>query len=151
MKKLNFITFLFFFTPLLWRGPGGEVFAQTKSILLMNGIAHLGTDSVIQNSAIGIKNGKIVLVADANTVKPDKSAYDEVIDATGKHVYPGFIAPNSILGLSEMEAVRATNDYREVGTILPNVRSLIAYNTDSKIIPTIRNNRILLAQITPQG
>jgi imidazolonepropionase-like amidohydrolase len=124
--------------------------AQTKSVLIMNATAHLGTDSVIQNSVIGIKNGKIILVSDAKTTV-DKSTYDEVIDATGKNVYPGFIAPNSTLGLSEFESVRATVDLREVGTILPNVRSLIAYNTDSKIIPTVRTNGILTAQITPRG
>lgn len=117
----------------------------------MNGTAHLGNDTVIQNSVIGIKAGKIVLVADAAVVKIDKSTYDEVIDATGKHIYPGFIAPNSTLGLTEIESVRATNDFRETGTTLPNVRSLIAYNTDSKIIPTVRSNGVLYAQITPRG
>lgn len=124
--------------------------AQTKSVLILNATAHLGTDSVIQNAAIGFKNGKIDLVGSA-TSGFDKTAYDEVIDATGKHVYPGFIAPNSTLGLTEIEAVRATRDMNEVGTTLPNVRSLIAYNTDSKIIPTVRTNGILLAQITPRG
>lgn len=125
--------------------------AQTKSILILNATAHLGNGTVIQNSVIGIKDGKINLVGDAATAKFDKTAYDEVIDASGKHVYPGFIAPNSTLGLTEIEAVRATNDFRETGTSLPNVRSLIAYNTDSKIIPTVRGNGILLAQITPRG
>ncbi len=117
----------------------------------MNATAHIGNDSVIQNSLIGLKDGKIVLVADATTAKLDKSAYDEIIDAGGKHIYPGFIAPNSTLGLTEIESVRATNDFRETGTTLPNVRSLIAYNTDSKIIPTVRSNGVLLAQITPRG
>ncbi len=125
-------------------------FAQ-KSVLIMNGTAHIGNDSIIQNSLIGLKDGKIVLVADATTAKLDKSAYDEVIDAGGKHIYPGFIAPNSTLGLTEIESVRATNDFRETGITLPNVRSLIAYNTDSKIIPTVRSNGVLLAQITPRG
>ncbi|HEY0030139.1 MAG TPA: amidohydrolase family protein [Bacteroidia bacterium] len=125
--------------------------AQTKSVLIMNGTAHIGNDSLIQNSIIGMKAGKIVLVADAKTAAFDKTVYDEVIDATGKHIYPGFIAPNSTLGLTEIEAVRATNDFRETGSTLPNVRSLIAYNTDSKIIPTVRGNGILLAQITPRG
>ena len=86
----------------------------------MNGTAHIGNDSIIQNSLIGLKDGKIVLVADATTAKLDKSAYDEVIDAGGKHIYPGFIAPNSTLGLTEIESVRATNDFRETGTTLPN-------------------------------
>ncbi len=117
----------------------------------MNGTAHLGNDSVIQNSAIGIRDGKIVLVANATTVRIDKAGYDEVIDASGKHVYPGLIAPNSTLGLTEIEAVRATNDFREVGSILPHIRTLIAYNADSKIIPTVRSNGVLMAQITPRG
>ena len=125
--------------------------AQTKSILLMNGIAHLGTDSVIQNSYIGIKNGKITEVIDASKTKVELGNYDEKIDATGKHIYPGIISPNSTLGLIEMESIRATSDFKEVGSTLPNVRSLIAYNTDSKIISTVRTNGVLLAQITPRG
>ncbi len=148
--------------PLLRRGLGRGVLslllftaitanAQTKSILLLNGIAHIGNDSIIKNSVIGIKNGKIILAADAAIAKIDKSSYDETIDVTGKHLYPGIIAPYSTLGLSEMEAVRATNDFKEVGAILPNVRSLIAYNTDSKIIPTVRTNGVLMVQVTPRG
>ena len=125
--------------------------AQTKSVLIANATAHLGTDSVIQNSLIGIRDGKIELVANATTARIDKTKYDEVIEASGKHVYPGFIAPNSTLGLTEIEAVRATNDFREVGSILPHIRSVIAYNTDSKIIPTVRTNGVLLAQVTPRG
>jgi imidazolonepropionase-like amidohydrolase len=125
--------------------------AQTKSVLILNGTAHIGNETVIENSVIGIRDGKIILVADAKSENPDKTGYDEVIDASGKHIYPGFIAPNSTLGLTEIDAVRATNDFREVGTTLPNIRSLIAYNTDSKIIPTVRSNGILLAQITPRG
>lgn len=124
--------------------------AQTKSILIMNGTAHLGNDSIIQNSLIGIKDGKIVEVIDASKNNVTEN-YDEKINATGKQVYPGFIAPNSTLGLTEIESVRATADFKEVGTTLPNVRSLIAYNTDSKLIPTIRTNGILLAEVTPRG
>jgi hypothetical protein len=142
MKKINFLILLLTAT---------IASSQTKGILIMNGTAHIGNETVIQNSLIGIKDGKIILVADATTAKIDKAAYGEIIDASGKQVYPGIIAPNSTLGLTEIEAVRATNDFREVGTTLPNVRSLIAYNTDSKIIPTVRTNGILLAQITPRG
>lgn len=125
--------------------------AQNKSVVIMNATIHIGNDSVIQNGIVGIKNGKIVEVIDASKNKVELGNYDEKIDATGKHVYPGLIAPNSTLGLTEIESVRATNDFREVGATLPNVRSVIAYNTDSKIIPTVRTNGVLLAQITPRG
>jgi hypothetical protein len=74
-----------------------------------------------------------------------------VINAEGKDVYPGFIAPNNQLGLVEIDAVRATRDDREVGFLNPNIRSIIAYNTDSKVTPTIRSNGVLISQVTPRG
>ena len=68
-----------------------------------------------------------------------------------KHVYPGFIATNASLGLSEVDAVRATRDFDEVGGFLPHIRSLIAYNAESKVVESMRPNGVLMAQITPRG
>lgn len=124
---------------------------QSKSILLMNGVAHIGNGKVLDNAVIGLKEGKIVMVADARVVRIDMSKWDTVINIPGKHVYPGFIATNSTMGLQECESVRATRDQYEVGLFNPEVRSIIAYNTDSKIQPTVRTNGVLLAQITPRG
>ncbi len=137
---------------------GSSLFAQAtmapeqeKSILLVNGYAHLGTGKVFPKSLIGIKDGKLAEVYNANVVKAEHLEYDTVIDIEGKHVYPGFIAPNSVMGLREIDRVRATHDYAETGSMNPNIRSIIAYNTDSRITPTIRSNGILFAQITPRG
>jgi imidazolonepropionase-like amidohydrolase len=124
---------------------------QKKSILIMNATAHLGNGEMIGNSVIGFDKGKITLVADARTVRIDMTKYDTIIQADGMHVYPGFIATNSTLGLHEIDAVRAQNDVEEVGTFKPSVRSAIAYNTDSEITPTVRSNGILMGQITPRG
>lgn len=124
---------------------------QKGTILLLNGYAHIGNGEVIENAVIAIENGKLTMVADARVVKFDVSKYDTVIKLEGKHVYPGFIVPNSRLGLSEIEAVRATNDEREIGTINPHIRSIIAYNAESKITTTVRSNGVLMGQITPQG
>lgn len=124
---------------------------QTKATLILNATAHLGNGEVIENSAIGFKEGKLTLVADATTIRLDMSAYENVIDAKGKHVYPGFIAPNSTIGLVEIDAVKASDDEREIGGMTPNVRSVIAYNSESRIIETARINGVLLAQITPRG
>ncbi|MBI2967578.1 MAG: amidohydrolase family protein [Bacteroidetes bacterium] len=121
------------------------------SILLLNGIAHIGTGKVIENSAIALKDGKIELVGDAATMRMDLRMFDTVLRIPGKHIYPGFIVPNVTLGLVEIEAVRATRDFNETGTINPAVRSIIAYNAESQIIPTVRSNGVLLAQITPRG
>lgn len=133
------------------------IFAQTpqqentKNILLINGVAHLGNGKVISNSAIGISKSKLTLVADATKIRIDRTAFDTIINIEGKHVYPGFISPNSTLGLVEIGAVRATRDYNEIGQLNPHVRSIIAYNTESKITATIRTNGVLLGQITPRG
>ena len=115
---------------------------QEKPIALMNGIIHIGNGKIIENGIITIHDGKLSSVGDARTVKIDLSGY-EVINVSGKHVYPGLILANSTLGLVDINAVRATLDYQEVGEFTPNVRSVIAYNTDSEVIPTFRFNGIL--------
>ena len=124
---------------------------QKEAILIINGTAHIGNGQVIQNSAIGFKEGKLTLVAEATGIKIDKSEYKLIIDAAGKHVYPGFINCNSNIGLTEIDAVRSTRDFNETGEFNPNVRSIIAFNTDSKIPATVRSNGVLLSQIVPQG
>ncbi|WP_202701911.1 amidohydrolase family protein [Flavobacterium sp. UGB4466] len=124
---------------------------QTKSVLILNATAHLGNGSVIQNSAVGFKDGKLTLVADATTVRLAADAYDTTIDASGKHIYPGFIVANATLGLVEIDAVKSSDDQEEIGTFNPNVRSIIAYNSESKVVETVRPNGILMAQITPRG
>lgn len=124
---------------------------NNKRILFTGGIAHTGTGTVIPNSAIGIENGKLKLVADATVIRINRSEYDTIIDVQGKHIYPGLIGLNTILGLNEIEAVRATVDTRETGAVNPSARTIIAYNTDSKITPTVRSNGVLTAQIVPEG
>jgi len=128
--------------------PGNK---QSEPVLILNATAHLGNGEVIENSAIGFVDGKITLIGDARTIKIDKSIFKQVIQASGKHVYPGFIASDTQIGLIEVDAVRATRDNREVGKFNPNIRSIISYNTDSRVTPTIRSNGVLLAQVTPMG
>lgn len=123
----------------------------TKRILLLGGVAHIGNGTVIEQSAIGLAQGKITFIMDGKGFKPARNAFDTIIDIYGKHVYPGLIALNTQLGINEIEAVRATHDYDEVGNINPSSRAIIAYNTDSKVTPTVRSNGVLLAQIAPVG
>ncbi|NNK82794.1 MAG: amidohydrolase family protein [Flavobacteriaceae bacterium] len=122
---------------------------QNEAISILGATAHIGDGTVIENSIIILENGKITLCADATTTKVDYKG--TVIDAANKHVYPGFIAPNSTLGLLEIDAVRASNDTREVGKMLPHIRSIIAYNAESKIVESARPNGVLIGQITPRG
>lgn len=135
------------------------VFGQTPapgipakgSTLVLNATVHTGTGEVVKNAVLVFEDGKFTKLVEARKVKVDKNEYDHVIDGTGKHVYPGIIAPNSTLGLTEIGAVRATHDYAEVGTFTPEARAIIAYNTESKVTMTVRSNGVLLAQVTPRS
>jgi imidazolonepropionase-like amidohydrolase len=118
-------------------------------VLIVNATIHLGNGEKIEEGAIGFREGKIDFVASA--LGFDRKLYETVIEAKGQHVYPGFIAPNSTLGLTEIDAVRATLDYAETGVYNPSTRTLIAFNTESEIIPTVRANGVLLCQPTPRG
>jgi imidazolonepropionase-like amidohydrolase len=116
---------------------------------IKNANIHTGTGKTISNGVIKISNGKIEAVGTAAEVPVPADA--TVVDAKGKEVYPGLILPTSNLGLVEVSSVRATTDSRELGELNPNVRSLVAYNTDSKVINTLRSNGILMANIVPDG
>lgn len=120
-------------------------------ILIRYGTAHLGTGEVLANALIEIQRGEISKVADGNTTRINASDYDTIIDVDGKHIYPGFIVMDSRLGLTEIDAVGATHDFDETGAFNANVRALPAFNTESKIISTVRANGVLMAQIAPEG
>ena len=124
--------------------------AQTKPIILYGATAHLGNGQVIQKSIIVFDKGKIVSVAAANADLP-KDDNAEVINITGKHVYPGLISAASHVGLAEIESIAAVNDFQETGNINPNIRTIVAYTSDSEIIPTVRTNGVLISQATPEG
>ena len=123
---------------------------QDKKTIIMGAVLHLGTGQVIQNGYLIFDKGKITGVGDATVVRLDPTGAT-MIAANGKHIYPGFIAPITNLGLAEYESVKATLDFSEIGIFNPHIRSLVAYNTDSKVPATLRSNGILMAQVTPQG
>jgi len=121
---------------------------QTAPFSIEGATAHLGNGEIIENSLIMVENGKISWIGSANM---KIARMGTVIDAKGKHVYPGFIAVNSTLGLVEIDAVRASDDEDEIGSFLPHIRSLIAYNSESKLVESMRPNGVLMAQVVPRG
>jgi len=123
---------------------------QKNSVLIKNATIHVGNGNIIENGFVLFEKGIIKEIGSAlnqNSI----AANTDVIDAAGKHIYPGIIATNNSLGLIEIEAVRASNDLYEVGSINPNVNSSVAFFTDSRVIPTVRSNGILIVQSTPRG
>ena len=122
--------------------------ASQKGItVITNTTVHIGNGTTLTDASVAFENGKIIGVGQITV-----PAGAKVIDGTSKHVYPGLILPTSDLGLKEISAgVRGSNDHTEIGENNANIRSIVAYNTDSKIIGVLRENGILLAGVAPEG
>lgn len=121
---------------------------QTTAFSIEGATAHLGNGQVIENSLIMFADGKITFVGSAMM---KIARMGTIINASGKHIYPGFIALDATLGLVEIDAVKASDDESEIGIMNPHVRSLIAYNAESKLVESMRPNGVLMAQIVPKG
>jgi imidazolonepropionase-like amidohydrolase len=120
---------------------------QTKPIVLKGATIHPVSGPDIPSGTIVFDKGKITALG-PNIPTPEGA---EVIDASGKHIYPGLISANSVLGLTEIGAARATVDIEESGSINPNVRAATSINPDSELIPVARSNGILTANAVPEG
>lgn len=117
-------------------------------MFIKNGTVHVGNGQVLENATIKISNGKIEQIGTNLPIPMDDV---KVFDATGKHVYPGLILSNSNLGLVDVNSVRASTDVSEIGDYNASIRSIVAYNTDSKVINTLKQTGVLMANIVPQG
>lgn len=151
MKNLNKInSLLFLLCVTLGFAQQTPAPKQTKDFAIVGATAHIGNGTVIENSIIVVSNGKIITIGPEATTPLTRQAMD-IIDAKGKDVYPGFIVANGTLGLVEVDAVKASNDLSEMGTFNPHIRSIIAYNTESKVTESMRPNGVLLGQVVPRG
>jgi imidazolonepropionase-like amidohydrolase len=120
--------------------------AQSGSIALTNATIHIGNTQIIEKGTVVFDGGKIIYVGSSYA-----GTAATTVNCEGKHIYPGLITPSSTLGLIEVASVRSTRDNEEIGLQNSSTRSITAYNTDSKIINTLRSNGILMASITPEG
>jgi len=120
---------------------------QAKAIALKGATIHPVSGPDIPSGTIVFEKGKITALG-ANVPSPDGA---EIIDVAGKHIYPGLISANSVLGLTEISAARATVDIEESGAINPNVRSATSINPDSELLPVARSNGILTIHAVPEG
>lgn len=145
MKK-SLYTLLLFCLGLMVQAQQTPAANQAATILIQGATLHIGDGNIIENAMIGIANGKIIEIGETGS---QQNSYKTTINADGQHVYPGFIAANSTVGMVEIDAIRPTNDLNEIGTFLPNIRTIIAYNAESKVVESLRPNGILTAQIVP--
>lgn len=128
---------------------GGVFFSQKT--LFRGANLHIGNGEFIEKGLLGIDGDRIILVKKELIASIDNENWDTIIDVSGDHIYPAFVNTNNTLGLTEIDAVRATRDFDDVGTFNPHVRSQVAFNAESKVGQTVRTNGVLITQATPRG
>lgn len=150
MNKV-FILLLFGFSFVLhhpcYAGPEVPGAKQSQPIALVGADIYPVSQPMISEGILLFENGRITAMG--TKVKLPENT--KVINVRGKRIYPSFIEPISSLGLVEINAVRATRDYRETGDINPNVRAATAINPDSELLPVTRSNGVLVAVAAPSG
>ena len=118
---------------------------QKRPILLRGGTLYTVSGNVLEEYDLLFAEGKIVTIDEQIQPSPET----DIIDIYGKHVIPGFIAAYTRIGLTEISAVKQTNDHSEIGNINPNVRANVAYNPDSDLIPVTRSNGVFIVNSSP--
>src|SRR5688572_10939446 len=138
--------------PALAQDLGIKAAPQAKTIAITNAAIHTISGATIPSGYIIFDHGKITAIGEAAAL-PRVTADVEIIDATGKHVYPGLIGAYTQLGITEIGAIRQSHDMSEVGTdgVMPEVRAAVAVNPDSTLIPVTRSNGVLAVGVFPTG
>ncbi|MFB3903079.1 MAG: amidohydrolase family protein [Acidobacteriota bacterium] len=103
---------------------------------------------VIEKGSVVILDGNIVEVGRQVSRIPPGAV---VIDASGLVVYPGLFDCNTMLGLTEVGQVSATNDYSEMGRFMPHLLAFSAIHVESEHIPVARANGITHVLTCPRG
>ncbi|MEQ2007058.1 MAG: amidohydrolase family protein [Limisphaerales bacterium] len=118
-----------------------------ETVLYAGATVHTVSGETLSPGFLLAKGTKILSVSKATpAAKPDRT-----VDLKGLHLFPGIILPTSSLGLTEISAVRATQDTTETGTFTPDVRAWLSVNPDSELIPVARANGITHALVLPLG
>ena len=124
-----------------YRASGGPVTA------IVGGTLHTVTGEDVEGGTLLIQDGRIVALG-ASVRVPDGAV---VVDATGKHVWPGMIGLATPIGITEIGSVPATQDQREIGGNQPDLRVTSSVNAASAHIGVARTNGITRSQTAPQG
>ncbi|UCG85032.1 MAG: amidohydrolase family protein [Gemmatimonadota bacterium] len=120
-------------------GSGGGLLQQSVTALT-GATVHTVSGGDITNGTILIADGRIAAVGSASQVQVPAGA--NVVDLSGKHVYPGMIDPMTHLGMVEIESVNSSRDDLEVGRYNPQIRALTSVHPHSETIPVARANGI---------
>ncbi len=112
-------------------------------VLVLRGATVHTPSGPIHKGVVVLVDGRVAAVGSEGQVA--LPAGGERVFLPGQHLYPGLIDADTILGLTEIGSVAATNDTSEVGEVNPNLRAELAVNPDSELLPVARTGGVLVA------
>lgn len=119
--------------------------ANADSLAITNATVHTaGEQGILTNATVVIDNGKIT------AINPASVDADQVIDAQGKILTPGFIGSMNQLGLVEVSAVSRSRDAGDKKADITFDASL-AFNPKSTAIAYSRKGGITSNIVVPRG
>jgi len=121
--------------------------AEGPSVSIVHATIHTVSGDTIEDGTVSFRAGRIVAVG--RGVPP--VAGGTVVDATGKHLWPGLIDANTAVGLTEIGSVAGGVDIAETGALNPAVNTALAVNPDSELIPVTRANGVTHVLSVPEG
>jgi len=149
MKKIQLLTGLF--TAILCalvihinaQNPKGKY----GTFALTNATIETVTKGTITNGTIIISEGKIKDIGTSVTIPQGATT----IDCKGLFIYPGMIDGGTNLGLSEIGSDARTQDFDEIGEVIPQMKALTAVNPNAVPIPITRISGVTTALASPSG
>jgi len=121
--------------------------AEAEVIAFVGATIHPVSGPVVPSGVMVIEGDTILALGEGVEI-PEGA---KVVSLEGKHLYPAFVHPGTVLGLVEIGAVRATNDTNEAGDFNPELRAEVAFNGDSMLLPPTLAGGVVLAHVMPQG
>lgn len=141
--------------PPAWELPTAEVQARKLDLSALNGATYAlkgarihPLDGPAIDNGILLVHGQHIAGVGPQVAIPEGTP---VLDVTGLQIYPGLIDAGSILGLQEIGSIDETHDFNESGQLQPDLRTGVAVNPDSELIPVARAGGITSSLIRPAG
>ena len=133
-----------------------KYFKLLLSLLLIISIDIFGSDTLIKNGTIHTGDGSKAFVGDIyikngviNSIGNIDIEASTIIDATGKIITPGFIAPITAVGIIEIGSLDVTRD-DEADYLNMGFSIFRAFNANSTLIPWNRSNGLTSVITLPQ-
>lgn len=120
---------------------------RAETVAFVGATVHPVSSPPMANATVLVEGSRITAVG--RDVQIPESA--RKVDLSGLDLYPGFVHPQTDLGLVEIGSVRGTDDTTEIGQINSNLRAEVAFNADSIRLPPTVAGGVLTVHVVPDG